>query len=259
MSRWLLPAIAAGVGLGFATLLGSRSSAAASAPRTPPTPLPASTHIETINGRSVLLHFPDGADGTRIVLYFHGNGAKIAELQTSLIPALGKAKRPAIIVIPQLEAHGDPGTLGNLGAIKALLIAALPTGVDLSKARIDILAHSGGYLAAAATLNRGELVIRAVGLLDALYGHADTFGAFAIKPTTEHFANVYGPSTAAQSLALSGFLATALGDRAVLDIIGSEERIESDLSHHAATIRTVTPHGAVPVKYGAAMLNAFES
>ena len=177
MARWILPALAiGGVGLLAASVSASRSGV--------PSSLPALTRILTQDGRRVLMHLPAGrTPQTRVVLYLHGNGARIDDLQHTIVPALDAADHPPILVVPQLAADGSPGTLGQVGAVAHLLEGS-------GAKELDVLAHSGGYRAAAAAVEHGGLPVRSVGLLDALYGELDTFERFALSGGTRHLVNV---------------------------------------------------------------------
>ena len=241
----LLAAAAVGV-----VALSAAGGARASTPQgTPPLALGAGIHIVTWNGRKVLVSVPARTTG-RVVVFFHGNGASVTELAKEVVPILAKtAKKPPVIVVPQLGPKGEPGDLS--AGLRPLLDAlGLPSG------NVDLLAHSGGYLAAQAVLTRGDVPVRLVGLLDALYGGADTFEKFIVGASARHLANVYGPTTEAQSLDLGRRLAVKLGSAAALDPAGTVP-VEAMLTKRASTFPSKVFHGAVPATYGPAMIDAF--
>lgn len=215
-----------------------------------PTSLPAGIHVLVWNGRKVLVSVPAGRATGRVVVFFHGNGASVTELAKEVVPILSKAvKKPPVIVVPQLGPKGEPGDLS--GGLRPLLDAlGLPLGA------VDVLAHSGGYLAAQAVLMRGDVTVRSVGLLDALYGGSDTFEQFILGASARHLANVYGPTTEAMSLNLGRRLVMELGSAAVLDPSGTTP-VGAMLVKRASTFPSKVFHGAVPATYGPAMIDAF--
>lgn len=239
MSVLLLALVAATVG---ALALGKRNL-------TVSTSLVPGSRILTIDGRRVLVHVPMRLSRPRTVLYFHGFGQSIDTIATTLVPLLDKATYPAILVVPQLGALSEPGSLADTGAIARLLRAALvPTS------QIDILAHSGGYKAAAAAVARGGARIASLGLLDALYGELPAFEAFLKRSTTHHLANVYGPSTQANSQVFERQVAIPHGGSAIPSSAPDEA-----LMHRFkfSSIATRVFHPDVPAAYGAAMIDAF--
>lgn len=242
---WALPAaVIAAIGTG---LLMSSSSGSVQ---------PAS--IVQINGRDVLVR---RGSSSRILLYFHGHDTKITTIAKNVIPVWEKSYA-GTIVVPQLGPKSQPGDLGLKGGYPTLLGKL---GFNASNP-VDVVAHSGGGSAAAALLDRGEVRVSNVGLLDALYGGFVSFSDFAKADASRHFANVFGPSTKDNSLALARVLTDELGDRAVLSLAEADLPISAWrdlLSHKASSIGPAEllahpeMHGAVPVKYGGLVLEAF--
>ena len=225
------------------------------------------------NGREVLVHVPSSYASTRILLYFHGNGAKLSDV-SALIPIFDGAKRPPIVIAPQLSSGGDPGDLAADGAMSSLLQAvadSIPGTLNPTGTQIDIMSHSGGYRAAAAALQaHGGLPtsnVSSVGLLDSLYGNVDTFEKFAVSSPARHFVNIYGPSTTSQSIDLAKKLSEKSPDHAYFNDSGSPgdsgNGIAGDvvlvqaLRYPIATVRTTAAHGLVPRQYIKALLSAF--
>jgi hypothetical protein len=178
-------------------------------------PLPQSLFYELRAGAfpesgrpDVGVHVPPGFDATRrpgVVVYFHGwNGCVEAALgdedqpcseggdvraASHLAAQLDAARVNALLVAVELRADlptGDPGHLATLGGLRALLHelfdehlpAALGDACSLEVDALDrvvVVAHSGGYQAAATVLAMGDVPITEVVLLDALYGADEVF------------------------------------------------------------------------------------
>jgi hypothetical protein len=155
----------------------------------------------------VVVHVPPGFDGTRrpgVVLYFHGwNGCADNALASSDMPCVdGGDPRPSADLAEQIDrAHvnallvavelrvdlpsGEPGQLAMPGGLRDLLRELFASrlndrlGCALAVDALDrvvMIAHSGGYQAAASALLYGDVPqITEVDLLDALYGADDVF------------------------------------------------------------------------------------
>jgi len=160
------------------------------------------------DGPAVAVHVPPALDAGRgpgVIIYFHGwNGCVRVALgdedapcvedgpdrtASSLAAKLDEARVNAMLVAIELRpdvASGDPGRLAEPGRVRALLRElfvehlALPLGRILDVDALGptvVVAHSGGYQAAAATLALGGVRVDDVVLLDALYGADDVFGS----------------------------------------------------------------------------------
>jgi len=200
-----------GIGIASGLLLGYIAAKA--------TMTPVGNTFKTFNGRSYLIHVPEGSSGKKLV-YFHGNGAKIDDLWDS-IASFDKANDPRILIIPQLEPQGSIPKADLLGILDEL-------GVE----EMDALAHSGGFVALAMLLNTDKRVSN-VGLFDALYGSLDTFERFAKR---NFLVNIYGPTTRE----LSQQMVRDIGNRA-----NAEEYLTGN-------------HGGVPIRYGEQVINMFD-
>lgn len=231
------PWVVAAVGIG--ALVASQRRGGSSGPAAP-SPV---TKIVTVNGMRVLVHVPAGLRQVRTVLYLHGHGDKIERVRDVLLPLWDKAKNPAIIIAPQLGPLSEPGPLANSGALASLLKA-----VDVS-GPVAIMAHSGGYLAAAILLRDSKIVTK-VGLLDALYGEVSTYRSFLNR--TQRFINVYGPSTEDNSILLLDHFPEAVW-------LNTTPLNEPDLAHmlqfKISTFATSVFHPNVPAVYGATMID----
>ena len=161
----------------------------------------------------VAVHVPQGFDATRrpgLVLYFHGwNGCVIASLGDDDVPCtagldprhasglsaqIDEARINALLVAVELRvdaASGDAGQLILHGGLRDLLRELFAErlapilGCVLETDELDrvvVVAHSGGYQAAASAVRYGEIPqISEVDLLDAFYGANDVFADWAIQ------------------------------------------------------------------------------
>jgi hypothetical protein len=153
------------------------------------------------------VHVPAGFDASRqpgVVLYFHGwNGCVAASLgnedapcsedgdprtASGLAEQIDQAHVNALLVAVELRVDlptGEPGQLAMPGALHELLSElfsehlAGPLGCMLDVDALDrivVIAHSGGYQAAASAIRYGGLAqMSEVVLLDSLYGADDVF------------------------------------------------------------------------------------
>lgn len=200
----------------------------------------------------------------RVLVYFHGHSSNVVDRGPALAAALAGACHPAVLVMPQLrwnQASGDAGQLDNEGGLRRLLadVFAQTPGLeawDVDGVVVDVLAHSGGYVAAAAAVERGGMLVRGVGLFDALYGFGETFAQWMLVDAYARLVNVYTSSTATPSLALARRLAQGLASGAVLDTTGDGDVATRAVDHRAVTLRTRVAHNDVPTTYLAATVDA---
>jgi hypothetical protein len=155
----------------------------------------------------VAVHVPPGFDATRrpgVVVYFHGwngcVGTSLADedapctedgdlrMASGIAAQMDEARVNALLVAVELRVDlptGEPGRLAMPGGLRDLLRElftdqlAGPLGCTLDVDGLDrvvLMAHSGGYQAAASVLRYGGIApITEVDLLDALYGADDIF------------------------------------------------------------------------------------
>ena len=172
---------------------------------------------ETYRERRVLLHIPGGFDPAQpalIVVYFHGQGAT---LERDVLGRQQVARQVtdsglnAVLVAPQFAldaADSSSGSFWRPGLFARFLdeaagrLAQLAGDPRLARifraARVVLVAYSGGYQPAAYTLDRGGEAHRMKGviLLDALYGHENTFAKWiAARGPAAFFASVSTEST----------------------------------------------------------------
>jgi hypothetical protein len=130
------------------------------------------------------------------VVHFHGHNtaAKEAILKHRLREQLAQSRQNAILVVPQgpwRAAEGDFGKLMLKGGLARLLdevlglVAASQSRLGKAdvagareRGRVVVSAHSGGYRAAAAAAERGQVDLREIYLFDALYGEVPAFKKF---------------------------------------------------------------------------------
>ena len=188
-------------------------------------PLPAALFYELRAGAfsgsdhpDVAVHVPPGFDATRrpgLVVYFHGwQGCVAAALSADDTPCSDSGvPRPGSDLASQMDAAGvnallvavelrrdmptgEPGHLAMPAGLRELLRElfsehlAAPLGCTLEVDGLDrvvLVAHSGGYQAAAGALALGDVArVTEVDLLDALYGADEVFSRW-IRSQAERF------------------------------------------------------------------------
>jgi hypothetical protein len=182
---------------------------------------------ETYADRHVLLHIPAGFDPSRpsvMIVFFHGHGATLTRdvLERQEVPAqISASGINAVLVAPQFAldaADSSPGKFWEPGAFARFVAEA---GTQLAKLYgvpraertfanmpIVLVAYSGGYLPAAASLQKGGVKgrLRGVILLDALYGELDTFADWISGHRSAFFVSVYTDGTSRRNSELEHIL-----------------------------------------------------
>lgn len=135
--------------------------------------------------------------GTNVdfVVHFHGwfNNVTNALAQFRLADQLAASRRDAILVVPQGPRDAPDSFGGKLeepGGLERFMgdvLAAIRGRPGLGEARLGNLVlsgHSGGYRVIAFALAQGGLGghVREVWLFDALYGQADKYRDWLVKP-----------------------------------------------------------------------------
>jgi hypothetical protein len=242
----------------------------------------------------VAVHVPRGFDPVRrpgAVVYFHGwNGCVQAALAdddaqcsedgpprfaSRLASRLDDAGVNALLVAVELRADATTGEVGELaqpGALRGLLDEVLTErlsprlGVVLDVDALDrvmVIAHSGGYQAAATALRFGEVPrLTEVVLLDALYGADDVFDA-ALQDRSLRLVNLYTYSGGTRERSLRMVeVARDLG-RDVLANDGDDAddelqqgSLSRDLSREIVVVRVPGPHAELPSTYMQSLLRA---
>lgn len=223
-----------------------------------------------------LIHAPPGfrsGGPFDLVVYFHGhnNCAENVSGNTRTRCTPGQATRGvsnligqfdavnpnALLVVPQLRwdaATGDPGRLRRTDGLRLLLeeaFAAAPEilrGRTLADVRKTMLAaHSGGYVATAASLRSGNVPVGEVVLFDAMYGDVPTFERFA---ATGKFTNIYTNSggTASNSRELARTLQSRFPGQVRWDDT-TGDLTDADYAARILVKRTSLGHGSVPSYY----------
>ena len=160
---------------------------------------------------SAIAHGPPGLDLRRpleLVVFLHGYSCCVpvlmargeGECRPGYPPAEGwdlgglhdAAGTHSVLIVPQLafmRRDGSPGAFAEPGVFRAFLEELLsgPLAAPLGRARklreiagVHLVAHSGGYHALLAILERGGLrdLVKSVVLLDALYGETPRFADY---------------------------------------------------------------------------------
>ncbi len=251
----------------------------------------------------VAVHVPAGFDATRspgLVIYLHGwNNCVTAALSADdSACADGGSPRPGADLASQLDdagvnallvaiegrvdmASGEPGQLAMPGGLRDLLRELFSD--HLSEAlgctltvdaldRVVVIAHSGGYQAAASMLALGDVPsITEVDLLDALYGADEVFAdwikgrASRFDPRIGHgvrFVDLYtccgGTLTGSRALArIAGdTLEDARLGSAFYDDDGEKDVDPDALAHSIVFKRVPREHAAMPGVYVRQLLEA---
>jgi hypothetical protein len=244
----------------------------------------------------VAVHVPPGFDATRrpgLVVYFHGwqecvaaalsaddqpcIDAGVARTGGDLASAIDAAGVNAVLVAVELRPDlptGEPGTLAMPGGLRDLLRElfrehlAQPLGCTLEVDALDrvvLVAHSGGYQAAAGALALGDVSrITEVDLLDALYGADDVFLRWIQSQAPRFDPRVNDPlrfvdlytccgGTTEGSRALAERARTSLSLAGVTGAL-SDDDVEAPveagaLAHGVVFKRVPGPHGGLPRAY----------
>ncbi|MDH5671784.1 MAG: hypothetical protein OEZ06_06515 [Myxococcales bacterium] len=155
-----------------------------------------------------LVHVPPGFDANgplHVVVFLHGytgcarvlmgagpvvcHAGDVVRKGWDLASLHDAAGRNSLLVIPQLELlkrSGNPGCFGRAGCFRLFLDELLsgPLAENLGGARgldavasVTLVAHSAGFQAARAILDKGEVggLVHHLVLMDALYGGAPAF------------------------------------------------------------------------------------
>ena len=241
------------------------------------------------DGPAVAVHVPAGFDageGAGVILYFHGwNGCVRVALgdedapcvedgpdrtASCLAAQLDEARVNAMLVAIELRpdaASGDPGKLAEPGRVRALLRElfvehlALPLGRILDVDALGptvVVAHSGGYQAAAATLALGGVRVDDVVLLDALYGADDVFGS-AVRGGVG-LLDLYTccGGTDGHSRALAAALAPTREFGAMIDD-GDADLDPTTLTHTVFFKRVPAAHALLPQLYARVVFHALRA
>jgi hypothetical protein len=251
----------------------------------------------------VAVHVPLGFDASRrpgVVVYFHGwQGCVVAALGegdslcadggdprrgAALAAQVDAARVNALLVAVELRVDlptGEPGQLAMPGGLRGLLRElfaehlADPLGCTLEVEGLDrvvVIAHSGGYQAAASVLQFGDVPeITEVDLLDALYGAEETFSAWIRHGVGLFDPRLRGPmrfidlytccgGTVERSRAMASVArdaAAAAGWRqAVYDDDGVDDLDERALAHSIVFKRVPRAHPELPRAYVQVLLES---
>jgi hypothetical protein len=182
---------------------------------------------ETYSDRRVLLSIPKGFDPKKpvlIVLYFHGNLAKLARdvRDRQQVPRqVAESGLNAVLVAPQLAVDAldssagrfwEPGFfarfLDEAAARLAKLYGVESTRAVFAYASVVMVAYSGGYLPAVWSVHAGGAKERVRGmiLLDALFAESDKVAAWLTARPPAFFVSAYTKSAREENNALQKML-----------------------------------------------------
>lgn len=182
---------------------------------------------ETYNDRRVLLHLPKGFDPRRpalIIVFFHGHGATLERdvIERQQVAAqITRSGINAVLVAPQFAHDAADSSAGKFWQAGSMLwfmeeaaqkLAALHGNPKMvhafSRMPIVFVAYSGGYVPAAWAVHGGGVTkrLRAVLLLDALYGEIDKFTSWLARDRSTIFVSAYTHLTAENNARLRRIL-----------------------------------------------------
>jgi hypothetical protein len=181
----------------------------------------------TYNDRRALLSLPRGFDAHRpalIVVYFHGNGARLirdVRDRQGLPRQLAQSGVNAALVAPQFAvdalfsssgAFWQPGVFARFldeAGGKLARLHSDPSARDVfARAPVVIVAYSGGYNPAAFALALGgaNARVRGVILLDALFAEEEKFADWLASKPPAFFVSAYGRAARNENGALQKLL-----------------------------------------------------
>jgi len=172
---------------------------------------------ETYSERRSLLHVPEGFNPERpavLVLFFHGHRARLErDIQKRYLIAdqITASGMNAVIVAPQFAIEANDSSIGRFwepGFMKAYLDEAADKmarmmGRPAARAAFErmpviVIGYSGGFEPTGYALKNSGIQnrIRGVVLLDAAYGHHQTFADWMKAQRNGFFLSAYTSSTA---------------------------------------------------------------
>jgi hypothetical protein len=182
-----------------------------------------------------------------------------------------------LFIVPQLaylKRDGDPGAFSRRGGFRAFLeeLLAGPLAAKLGGprtladvARIDLVAHSGGYHAALAVLERGGIEpkqLRSVVLFDALYGETPGFARYIERHVKDglQFIVISLPNgtTDRESRVLWQRLERSLGP-ALVTTAEPVDLVQAIGTHPIVIAHGTPPHRLVPATHLAEVLAALHA
>ena len=179
----------------------------------------------------------------------------------------------SVFVVPLLaygKRGGQPGAFGKAGGFRRFVTELVegPLSARLGRtygakdiASITLVAHSAGYEAAIAILERGDVqaLVRGVVLFDALYAFEERYARYAIEHAGAGFrlisVSLRGGKPARHSRTLRERLTRALGRERVVQ--ASARELRSAITAHPFVFADGrAPHARVPANHMAEVLGA---
>jgi hypothetical protein len=182
---------------------------------------------ETYNDHHVLLSIPKGFDPKKpalIVLYFHGNQAKLSRdvRDRQQVPRqVAESGLNAVLVAPQLAVNAADSSSGRFwepdffarfldeaAERLAKLYGDESARAAFASAPVAIVAYSGGYQPAVWSVHAGGATERVRGMifLDALYAESDKVAAWLVANPSAFFISAYTHLTREENDALQKLL-----------------------------------------------------
>ena len=178
---------------------------------------------EVYDDNRVLLHIPKGFDAQKpgmIVVFFHGHGATLERdvLKRQQVAAqITRAGVNAVLIAPQFArdaADSSAGRFWEPGRFQHFLDEAQKQLAQLygdkraekalQRMPLVFIAYSGGYMPAAFAIHHGGATkrVKAVLLLDGLYGDVEKFTGWMTRYRSGIFVSAYTHLTADRNAAL---------------------------------------------------------
>jgi pimeloyl-ACP methyl ester carboxylesterase len=237
---------------------------------------------------ALLLHLTPGAQDAPLlprVVFLHGYSACVRALSATgptscveglppregwgLAAAADDSGRALALLFPQLaflRRDGTPGRLNQPGEARRTLEAALARGFRGAQGGAPpsgpwiLVAHSGGFMAAAAIAEHGDMEIDAIVLLDALYGAAPLFARWLGRHPDAQLVSLHRPTgePAHMTRLLTRRLRRELGEDAVASTTLDNLR-EVLRTRRFVSVEVQTAHAEIPTRHLASILSALLS
>ncbi len=178
---------------------------------------------ETYDDSRALVHLPKGFDAQKpgmIVVFFHGHGATLERdvLKRQQVAAqISRSSVNAALVAPQFARDAPDSSAGRFwepGKFAWFMEEAAQQLAELygdkrsarafQRMPIVIIAYSGGYLPAAFAIHHGGATkrVKAILLLDALYGDVEKYTSWIFNHRSGVFVSAHTHLTAERNVAL---------------------------------------------------------
>ncbi len=220
---------------------------------------------------NMIAHLPEGFDASgplHVVMFLHGwqGCARVLALSGrtrcrrrdrqktgwGLIEHHDAAGLATVFLVPQLlykERDGSPGRFYENGFARDQVAETL-TALELDPAQLQsvtLVSHSAGYETAVTILNQGEIPVRAVVLLDSLYGSRPVFERWFERDERHRIVSIFtgNGGTARENRSL----ARAFPSHRV-DLETSEDELPIAVRNHRLVVaHSPHSHGSIPRRH----------